>query len=123
MSPYWNTLYVTFKDPDGTGTATQVVSRLKRASRATGTTTTIATLSSNSYAGVAVQEQGVGLSTAWDFHDYVYFVETYMYRASGSTADVRFYGVALEYLIPGIGMGDDFQKSYPSTEEETVEEE
>src|SRR5262249_46773793 len=46
-NPYWNALIVGYADPDGMGSNTNVVAKLIKVSRPTGTTTTVATFNSD----------------------------------------------------------------------------
>ncbi len=97
-NPGWDRLYVTYKDPDATGTGSQLKVNLKRVSRATGAMTNIVSFDSNRFSGTGVQEKYLNVTTAWDFASYYYFLEIYMNRAS-STADVRAYGFSLQYYF------------------------
>jgi len=94
-SPGWDRLYVTYKDPDATGTASQVKVFLKRISRSSGSLSTIATFNSNSFTGTGTQEKYVSVSTTWDFATYYYFLEIYLGRTS-TTSDVRAYAFSLQ---------------------------
>lgn len=94
-SPGWDRLYVTYKDPDATGTGSQVKVFLKRISRSTGSLSTIATFNSNSFSGTGTQEKYVSVTTTWDFAAYYYFLEIYLGRTS-TTSDVRAYGFSLQ---------------------------
>lgn len=98
-SPFWNTLHVTYKDADGTSTSTRVIARLRRMTRSTGSVSTRATFDSNTFAGTGVQERDVQVSENWNFYNYYYYIEAYIYRASGTSGDVRVYGFALEQTL------------------------
>lgn len=93
---FWDRLYVTYRDPDGTGTASRVRVFLRRASRTTGSIATIATFDSNTFSATGTQTASVSFSHSWSFYSYYYFLETELYRSTGSTADVKAVGYALQ---------------------------
>ncbi len=95
----WFRLYVTYRDPDGTGTGSRVRVFLRRTSRSSGSVSTIATFDSNTFTTTATQTQSVNFSHTWNFYDYYYFLEAELYRTTGSTADVKTIGYALQQSL------------------------
>jgi hypothetical protein len=79
-NPNWDTLIVGYRDPDGTADNHRVTVRLRRLARPTGTTSTIATFTSNSSSVTTRTENSVGFSHAWDFLKNEYYVEIELIR-------------------------------------------
>lgn len=79
-NPVWNSMFVGYQDPDGTGITYQVIARLKRLSRATGGIATIATFNSNLSSNTARGEGLVTFSHTFDFLRNEYFVEILISR-------------------------------------------
>ncbi|MEW6365104.1 MAG: hypothetical protein AB1714_10755 [Acidobacteriota bacterium] len=107
QNPGWDRFGLTFKDPDGTATANSVKAYLRRVSRTTGSTSTVATFDSNRFAGTGTQFGAVDVNHSWNFWDYYYFVEFQLYRSG--TGDVRAYGGKL-YLYFGAAGGENPEK-------------
>lgn len=81
--PWWNTLEVTYRDPDGTGAGSQVKALLYRVTNATGGVVLIGTFDSNAYAttGDYTARVLVGGAADFDFDNYAYFVEIQVKRS------------------------------------------
>jgi len=90
--PDWNTMYLTFKDPDANG---YVQAKLYRKNLATGVVGTVATLTSTD--GVGVREAYV-LVSGFDFDKYAYFVRILMSRTDDSS-DQEFHIVRLQFVL------------------------
>ncbi|MEW6367846.1 MAG: hypothetical protein AB1714_24720 [Acidobacteriota bacterium] len=106
-NPVWDRLGVTFKDPDATGTGARIQAVLKKVTRSTGTSSTVATFDSNRFAGTGWQFQATGVSHTWDFWNYYYYVDIVLSRTS-SSLDVRLSGVML-YKLFGASTPDEQQ--------------
>jgi hypothetical protein len=83
LDPYWDWLEVTYRDPDGTGTDSQVRALLYRVSNATGGVFLLATFDSNAFASTTDNTEGILFGGTLDFDNYAYFVEIRV-RRSGS---------------------------------------
>ena len=94
-NPVWNSMYVGYQDPDGTGLKYEVFVRLKRLSRTTGGVSTIATFSSDSINNSARSEGLVTFSHNFDFVKNEYFVEIAIARTD-TLANPVVYMVRLE---------------------------
>ncbi len=90
--PDWNTLYLTFKDPDANG---YVQAKLYRKNLATGAVGTLATV--NSTDGTGVRQAYVSVS-GFDFDNYAYFVRIRMNRTNTSS-DQEFHIVRLQFVL------------------------
>jgi hypothetical protein len=80
--PNWNTLEVAYRDPDGTGTGSQVKALLYRASNATGGISLLETFDSNAFPAVGDNTARVLLGGSLDFLNYAYFVEIQVKRSN-----------------------------------------
>ena len=90
--PDWNTLYLTFKDPDADG---YVRAKLYRKNLATGAVGTLATVTSTD--GTGVREAYV-LVSGFDFDKYAYFVRIQMHRTD-TGSDQEFHIVRLQFVL------------------------
>jgi hypothetical protein len=77
----WNWLEVAYRDPDGTGTGSQVRALLYRVSNATGGISLLATFDSNAFAAVGDNTAGVLVGGTLDFLHYAYYVEIQVKRS------------------------------------------
>lgn len=91
----WNALVVGYKDPDGVGTAAQVIARLKRMNRATFAEATVATFDSNASAVVAATQDVATFKQKFDFQNYEYYVEINLIRANKTVVSPTAYSVRL----------------------------
>jgi hypothetical protein len=122
-NPYWDYLGVTYKDPDGTGTATRVVVYVKRVSKTTGSTSTLATFDSNTVNVPSTNYSWICFDTeVGDFSLYYYFLEAMLYRPTNSTKDVRVYGFDLATCIEAAGTVYDENQTFEAEEYEGLEE-
>ena len=102
---FWNRMEVVFKDRDGTSTMYRVMVslyRVKTEAPSLGVSTLIASFDSNSVgastATASVQFGVKDFSTAWDWWNYAYYVQIYLYRGN-STYNPAIYSVRLVETI------------------------
>jgi hypothetical protein len=97
LSP--NVLRLTYRDPDGTSTASNVEAQVIGMSKNDGTIFTVpgATLNSNSFSSTGSGSRSTNKFThTFDFSNNYYYVRVDVNRGAGVTAEAVFYGVALQ---------------------------
>lgn len=94
-NPGWTTMEISFIDTSATaGNFVQV--RLYRTSCTTGTTSTVATCSSDSFSALAtVQCRTCTFNHVFDFFEYAYYIRVYVDRSSTANTEI-FYSVRLQ---------------------------
>jgi hypothetical protein len=90
--PDWNTLFLTFKDPDAYG---YVQATLYRKRLSNGGVTSMGTLTSTDGVGV---RQVSRLVSGFDFDTYAYFVRVHINRTR-TTSDQEFHIVGLQFVL------------------------
>ena len=89
---YWNTLYVSYKDPGG---SSRIQVYLRSVDLETGSHSTIARFDSNDFpASNSVQLQDIWVNHEFDFLSKAYYIYAYVSRTSAS-ANVRLYALKL----------------------------
>ena len=90
--PDWNTMYLTYKDPDASG---YVQATLYRKRLTTGGVASLGSLTSTD--GTGVRESSI-LVSGFDFDTYAYFVRIRMNRST-TTSDQEFHIVRLQFVL------------------------
>jgi hypothetical protein len=95
-----NTLRLTYRDPDGTGSSQNVEAQVIRMAKSDGLIAPVAgaAVNSSSFGGTGSQtRRSTTFSHAFDFAENYYYVRIDLNRASANGGEAIAYGVALEF--------------------------
>ena len=94
-----NRFYMTYLDPDGTGTTYQVQGLFWSGSRSTGSLTTQTIFDSNSFSNTSTVQNYASVTHTFDFANNFYYARIQMYRGS-TTSNPQAYQMTMEN-VPG----------------------
>jgi hypothetical protein len=94
----WNSLIVTYQDPDGAGQNYAVAVNVYQVLRTTGNTSLIASFNSNSRTYTDIHEIFVSFNHAWNFFTTYYYIELQLIRKD-ALANPRIYDLRLTHLF------------------------